>query len=133
MRICAKCGGDMPLENRRGPRRKMCERCSPSRARVKDQPVATFLDVHEVGSVTEATRLELEAAGATPTALGQSALALARQIDSGDEKGAGLASLAKQHAALMLACAPKVDESADPLQQILARDELAQRRDRLSG
>ena len=123
----------MPLENRRGPRRKMCERCSPSRARRKEKPTATILESVEIGGVVAATKAELQAAGALSSALGQSALALAEQIDSGTEKGAGLASLAKQHAALLQACAPKVQESVDPLQQILARDELAQRRDRLSG
>lgn len=123
----------MPLENRPGRPRKMCDRCSPSRPRRKDQPTATLVETVGVGCVVDATKAELQAAGTINSALGQSALALARQIDSGDEKGAGLASLAKQHAALLMACAPKVDESADPLQQILARDELAQRRDRLSG
>lgn len=122
----------MPIENRRGPRRKMCHRCSPSRGE-KSKPTATILATVEVGNVVEATRAELQAAGAMNTALGQSALALARQIDSDDEKGAGLASLAKQHAALLTACAPKAEDAADPLQQILNRDELAQRRDRRSG
>ncbi len=132
MRVCAKCGADMPLENRRGPRRKMCQRCSPSRG-AKSKPVATILERVEVGCVVDATKAELQAAGAMGTALGQSALALARAIDSGDERGTALASLAKQHAALLMACAPKAEEASDPLQQILARDELAQRRDRLSG
>lgn len=133
MRICSKCGADMPMENRRGPRRKMCERCSPSRPRRKEKPTATVVEVVGVGGVVDATRAELQAAGTINSALGQSALALADRIDSGQEKGAGLASLAKQHAALLQACAPQSEEAVDPLQQILARDELAQRRDRAAG
>lgn len=133
MRTCEKCHGPLDLTNRRGRPRKFCDSCKPSRPRVVEKPTATILDTTPIGCVADATRAELLAAGTLDSALGQSALLLAEQMDSREVLGAGLASLAKQHAALMMACAPKQREEVDPLQAILGRDELAQRRDRLSG
>jgi hypothetical protein len=61
------------------------------------------------------------------------ALAMAERIDSGEEKGAGLASLAKQFESVMRSCGPKADQADDPLQRLLNRDELSQRRERRSS
>ena len=137
MRECSKCGRQMPMENRPGPKRKMCQDCSPSRPRRKSDGVVEVA-VSPVmsaapGSVFEATRAELHAAGTANSALGMTALALAERIDSGEEKGAGLASLAKQFESVMRSCGPKAEQADDPLQRLLNRDELSQRRERRSS
>lgn len=126
MRVCAKCGVTMPMENRRGPRRKMCETCSPSRPRkVSDRPMSR----QTKGATSVLAAVTRDLAGSLHTTMGQTALALARSIDSGDEQGAGLASLAKQLQSVMAAAAPRPDQEMSPLQELRARDELAQRRD----
>lgn len=126
MRVCAKCGVTMPMENRRGPRRKMCETCSPSRPRkVSDHPKSSPAK----GATTVLAAVTHDLAGALHTTMGQTALALARRIDAGKDQGAGLASLAKRLQSVMAAAAPRPDQEMSPLQELRARDELAQRRD----
>lgn len=77
------------------------------------------------GPVTAATLSELNAAKRAGTALGESALALARRIDgAARDSGASLASLAREHRATLAAALADAESAADPL------DELRARRDR---
>lgn len=109
----------------------MCVDCSPSkpkRARAKalaDLPAP-------VGSCFDAAKAELSAAGALESTMGQTALRLAARIDSGEDTGAGLAALARQLQSCMTQIAAPAAE-LDPLEKLLARDELSERRERRSG
>lgn len=136
MRNCP-CGEPLPLETRRGPRRKFCTTCRPPR--IKGETTATKRRTEPVlpapiGGCLDAARAELTEAGAMDTTSGRAILALAARIDSGDETGSALASLVAQ---LEKSLRPlKVQEvEDDPLQRLLSRsgDELSQRRERRSS
>ncbi len=75
--------------------------------------------------VEPATVAVLAAAGRTETPSGQSALALARRIDgSGQESGAGLASLVREHrAALADALRDVAVVAVDPVDELRAARE----------
>lgn len=126
-RNCAKCGTSLPVETGRGRKRKMCAACSPSRPRKKAAPVRSVVAATAAINVVGAVRSELDAAGTAGTAAGQTALQIAAAIDSGEERGAALAALAKQLNATMVVAVGKSEPDADPIQQL--RDELAARRD----
>lgn len=96
----------------------------------KAQAVASL--PQPVGSCLDAAKAELAAAGATDSVLGQTALRLAARIDSEQDTGNGLAALARQLQACMNQIAAPAAE-LDPLQQLLARDELTERRERRPG
>jgi hypothetical protein len=72
-----------------------------------------------------ATLAELDAAERTGTALGQTALLLARRLDAaGREPGMGMAALARQYEATLAAAVKGAARAVDPV------DELRERRDR---
>jgi hypothetical protein len=131
---CAVCG--TPFEAKR-PAAKFCgDRC---RQRAHRRPEAVseskavelpsdLVEDPPVGSVTTATVAELERAGRLETAVGQTAIALARRIDSDSaETGASMAALARQHLATLTEALRDAQTAADPL------DELRSRRERKRG
>jgi glycerate-2-kinase len=90
---------------------------------VKADPVEPVAEV--AGPVTAATLKELNAAERAGTALGESALALARRVDgAARDSGASLASLARELRATLAEALRDAAAAADPL------DELRARRDR---
>lgn len=120
MRKCSKCGADLPLQTGRGRRRKMCEMCAPPRRR--QAPAQTTAPTASGGSLTEAVRAELDAAGLLGTAGGFQALALAQRIDADQEPGAALAALNKELRAQMNALgAAETEPVADPVDELKAR------------
>ncbi len=98
MRSCAKCGAALPVETGRGRRRKYCEACNPSRPRRKPPlaPSVVAATSAPVGSVLEATRSALVAAGALDTPMGQASLVLASCIDDPGESLAARTQAVKQ-------------------------------------
>ena len=80
------------------------------------------------GAVEQATGEALRAVGRLGTPLGQVALVLARRLDApGGESGSGLASVAKQLTATLVAATADVRPADDLL------DDLRLRRDRKLG
>ena len=77
-----------------------------------------------VGGVAAATLAQLEQAGRLDTAVGQTALALARRIDAaGAETGSSLAALARQHMATLAEAVKNAKVAADPLDELRGRRE----------
>jgi hypothetical protein len=117
MRVCAKCSAEMPVETGRGRRRKYCEACNPSRPRRKP-PLAPSVAAAvgaPAGSVLEATRSALIAAGALSTPMGQAALVLASCIDDSSEPLAARTQAVKQlGAALSSVVSAEQAAPADP-------------------
>lgn len=117
-RRCAACAKPLSSSN---PRKRFCDstcRANGAKRRAKGVPEAlvTVLpsaaaddvdqepDEHlERGPVAAATLRELVEADRADSALGQSALALARRIDMGVDTGSALASAAARHAELLAA------------------------------
>ena len=123
---CAGCGGPMPPRIGRGRPRKMCETCSPTRKRLprgtsKTTPAPTITALPGQPGVTDATRRELDACGRTDTPLGLAALVLAGRLDSGQESGSSLATLAKQLEATLRAATKGATVAASPLDELRAR------------
>lgn len=122
---CAVCGIGFDGH----PSAKYCGATCRKRAQrrpggVKADPVEPVAAEGE-GPVTAATLSELNSAKRAGTALGESALALARRIDgAARDSGASLASLAREHRATLAAALADAESAADPL------DELRMRRDR---
>lgn len=120
MRTCSKCGADLPLQTGRGRRRKMCEMCAPPRRR--QAPTAATPTAASGGSLTEAVRAELDAAGLLGSAAAFQALALAQRIDADQEPGAALAALNKELRTQLNAMRTTGgDEIADPVDELKAR------------
>jgi hypothetical protein len=127
VKTCKQCGAPLPLQSGRGRPRTRCTTCAPSAAPKRRTTTAPVTG----DGVLAATRAELDAAGVAGTSAGQAALSLAAAIDSGEEHGASLAALVKQHGATMRAAVPESQPDADPIQ--LLRDELAARREYRAG
>lgn len=83
------------------------------------------------GAVESTTRQVLAEVERVDTPLGQSALAMARRVDTGGDTGAGLAALIKQLEATLRSATSGSREDASPLDR--ARDELAARREMRGG
>jgi hypothetical protein len=75
----------------------------------------------EIGPIESATLDELTAVGREGSALGCTALALARKLDAGRETGAAMASLAKQLEATKNSATEGLSAAADPLDELRAR------------
>lgn len=134
MRTCEKCGKTLPLEVRRGPKRRKCADCAPSRPRKVEKPrVKPVAATQKPSNCVEATRIALRESGQEHAPLGFAVLALAARIDSGEEVGAALASLVKQYGASIASLSPQAAVEMDPLQKLLSGDELAVRRERRPG
>lgn len=86
-------------------------------------PVAAEVPAGAVvgGSVTEATRAELEAAGRAGTAVGQVALMLAARLDVNTrETGMGLAALVRAHSTAKAEALRGAQVTADPVDELKA-------------
>jgi hypothetical protein len=91
--------------------------------------VVDFPSSPPLGSVADATAKELEAAGKLDSTLGQAALVLARQLDSGTkDTGASKAAVARQLTALMVEATKGMKVADDPVDELQER-----RRRRLAG
>lgn len=75
----------------------------------------------EIGPVEAAALRELQEVGRLETALGRTALTLARKLDVGRETGAAMASLAKQLEATLSTATEGVTAVSDPLDELRAR------------
>lgn len=122
-RVCAVCGTAFDGHHTA----KYCG--ATCRKRAQRRPGGVDADPVEPagveGPVTAATLSELNSAKRAGTALGESALALARRIDgAARDSGASLASLAREHRATLAAALADAESAADPV------DELRARRDR---
>jgi hypothetical protein len=109
---CKKRAQRAPATQRSGKRRQ----ARPNAAVVSiPQPDVT-------AGVAESTRRKLDEMGRLDTPLGQATMVLARRLDrpSGDT-GAGLASLAKQLAAMLAAATADVPPAGDLLTELRAR------------
>lgn len=121
-RNCDVCGAAYQAQ------RSTSKYCSPScrarkaqgarkrKAEVVSLPAAEEKD----GSVEAATRAELDAAGQVNSALGQSALALARRLDEGRDPGTGLASMVRQLQTTLAAALADAQVDEDPLDELAA-------------
>lgn len=75
------------------------------------------------GRLTEATRVELAAAGRLETPAGQQAVMLAERLDAGQDTGSGIAALSRELRATMvvaMADAQKVESELDKLRRLRA-------------
>lgn len=131
LRACDVCGEQ--YEARRSTSRVCSSRCRVRKTRAKAaSPTvatpATSAPVDEAagdGPLLAATLVELDAAGRAASALGQTALLLARRLDAATrEPGMGMAALARQYEATLAAAVKGAARQADPV------DELRERRDR---
>lgn len=131
-RQCDVCGAQLPLQTGRGGRRKRCQTCPrPPRNRAKAQtwtPAAILkppTDLDTPQPTCEKTRAMLLAAGVWDHPMAAVAMALATRIDSGQEPGTALASIAGRLqdvlAALQAAAAEAEPAEPDPLDEIRAR------------
>lgn len=118
-RLCAKCGGPLPVQTGRGRRRIKCETCSPSR--VKPRRASWSKGLSPKGLVA-ATRAELDAAGVAGSMAGQAALILAERVEFGQDSGSAVAQMVRQlHESLARALAGVAPAVADPVEVARAR------------
>jgi hypothetical protein len=128
-RDCVICGTGFVA---RHSRRRFCsDRCRKRAVRGGFGPTVSAAEPRTPsgpGEVEQATREALRAVGRLGTPLGQVALVLARRLDApGGESGSGLASVAKQLTATLVAATADVRPADDLL------DDLRLRRDRKLG
>lgn len=120
---CDVCGVDFDGH----PAAKYCGPTCRKRAQrrpggVAAAPTSSVPEEETDGAVTAATLKELREARRVDTALGQSALALARRIDgAARDSGASLASLAREHRATLAAALADAESAADPIDELRAR------------
>jgi hypothetical protein len=131
-RVCAQCGGPLASTN---PRAQLCsaacrQRARRERARTGEPsahaPAASVVERPRAASGSDdarlerSVRIELEAVERVDTYLGQSALALARQVDAGRDAGSVVTSLIRElrntMAAAMVGAATK-DSRIDELKE----------------
>lgn len=121
-KTCADCGTE--FEAQREARKYCSGRCTK---RAQRRPKADEAPVREapatpVGTVAEATRVELERAGRVESAVGQSALALAVRIDAGNaETGSGLATMVREHRAALADALKEAKKAGDDLDELRAK------------
>lgn len=121
MRVCADCGGPLPVQPGRGRRRTMCEKCSPPRRRgAAPRPKVVDFPITE-GGAYEATRERLLEADRINTPLGKIALGLAQRFDAAVDSGSGFAALAKQLEATLESATRGADVVASPMDELRAR------------
>lgn len=126
---CRKCHATLPVQEGPGRKRTMCESCSPRDRRdrtVKSVPAlsgaALALATIPVGSLTDATRTTLTAAGKVETAEGALALYMAAQLDAGRHTGSQTAALGREYrAALELATKGSTAGASTALDELRAR------------
>jgi hypothetical protein len=122
---CAVCSE--PFEAKRNTAKYCSKRCNVRAAR-QPKPKAALApaQAQDVPSLLLATLAELEQAGRQASASGVAALVLAARVDAGGgETGAGLAALAREHAARLADALENVEPSGDPVE-----DELRAARER---
>ena len=122
-RQCDSCG--TTYEPKRSNSRYCSGRCRTRASRsgrngARVVPLAPVVAEVPVGSVVDATRAELEAAGRAESPMGMAALALAARIDSQQDTGSGLAA-AVRALGETLAAALKGAEAASTLDELKAR------------
>lgn len=125
MRKCEKCGANIPLQQGRGRRRRMCETCSPSR-KPKSRPTATAsaAGLSDRSGVVSTVTAELIAVGMLESHQGQLALVLANRIETGDDTGAALAQMVRQLRETMASALSSAEpEAVDPLDELRAKRE----------
>lgn len=125
-RSCDSCG--KPYEAKTS-RSKFCGttcRVRSSRGAHAPAEVTTLPDRTPDAGLAAAVREELGAAGRADTMLGRAALALAARIDAQQDTGSGIAALARELRATIVAAMAGVQPANSPV--IVMRDELASRR-----
>jgi hypothetical protein len=130
-RTCEVCGELLPLQTGRGGRRKRCATCPRpprNRTRPKAWTPAEILkppsDLDSPGPTCERTRAFLLAADVWTHPMAAAAMALAERIDSGQEPGTALASLAGRLQDVLnglQAAASSEPAPPDPLEEIRER------------
>ncbi len=121
-RLCADCGGPLPVQSGKGRRRTFCERCSPPRRQKSVTPLPTIVpSVPQGNSCETATRESLDAVDRIDTPMGQAALALARAVDSGQESGSGLAAVVARLDATIASATSDVRAHGDAVDDLMAR------------
>lgn len=146
-RQCDSCG--KPYEAQRATSRFCCTTCRSraSRGAVRPRtsttrPVALLRSPKQIlgrpaptppvgSNLSAAVRRELEEADRLDTALGQAVLGLAERLESGVDTGSAVASLTRELRATLAEAVAGARVASSPLAQM--RDELAERRRRLSG
>lgn len=120
-RTCDVCGA---VYEAKRPNSKYCSPTCRKRAS-RGAPTAEVVTLPsskpESGPIETATRAELEAVDRLGSVFGQTALALARKLDTGRDTGAAMASLAKQLESTMSSATEGVTAAADPLDELRAR------------
>jgi hypothetical protein len=88
-------------------------------------PSATAASAHDAsGGVVATVTAELSAAGMLDTHKGQSALLLARRLESGDDSGAAMAQMVRQLQETMAsALASAEPDEVDPVDELRAKRE----------
>ena len=128
-RACDYCGAEYEAKH---PSSRFCTAVCRKRNQrnPRPAPVATHPSVANLpdpggSGLTDATRVELGAAGRLDSALGRAALLLAQRLDVSDrEPGTALAALIREHRAALAEAVRGAKAAADPV------DELRARRDR---
>lgn len=122
---CRKCENPLPVQEGPGRRRTMCVDCSPKDRRDRVVKAVTTLPspaLSGAGSLVEATRTALEAAGKTDTAEGALTLYLAAQLDAGAHTGSQTAALSREfRAAYEMATKGATTSASTALDQLRAR------------
>jgi hypothetical protein len=132
-RACDVCGTPYPAQ--RASSRYCSERCKKraqrapatqrSGKRRQARPNAAVVPMPRpdvTAGVAESTRRKLDEMGRLDTPLGQATMVLARRLDApGGDTGAGLASLAKQLAAMLAAATADARPADDLLTELRAR------------
>lgn len=126
-RACDSCGNDYEAKRASS---KFCStlcrmRAHRSAANASSQPPSSDTDEERTApaDVTRTTRLELEAADAVDSTLGQLALKLAHRIDTGNraDSAAGVTAMSKELRTLLDLATGRTTSAADPLDQLKAR------------
>ena len=121
MPVCADCGGPLPVQNGRGRRRTMCEKCSPSRRRTPaPRPKVVELPVSDDGAY-ESARQMLAEADRLNTPMAKVTLGLAARFDAAVDSGSGFAALAKQFQASLDSAMQGAQVVASPMDELRAR------------
>lgn len=124
-RTCESCGG--PYQAKRSNARFCSERCKKRAQRGHVIDLGSRRDAGtDSGTLVGAVERELKDAKRLDTALGQSAVALARRVAAGKDTGSAVASLNREMRATLAEATRGAAAVASPLDGM--RDELAARR-----
>lgn len=125
LKTCTECGAEFEAR-RRDQCGDRCKKRAQRRPKSSDEPapVREMPTQAPTDSVEEATRDELARAGREDTAVGQSAVALARRIDAGaSEPGSSFAALVREHRGVLAEALKDAETAADPLDELRAKRE----------